>query len=312
MKAERILVVGELNVDLIVGGLAAFPALGQEILADHLRLALGGSSAICAAGLARLRVQVDLLGKVGVDYDGDFVVDELRRLDVGTETIIRDRMVRTGLTISLTYPQGRALITYLGCISLLAPEDIELSLLRRYGHLHVGSYFLQSGLQAGLPELFRRAHQRGLTVSLDPGYDPDELWGGHDLLALLEQVDLFLPNEEEAWAIAGVDDTGQALRVLARRAGQVVVKCGAAGAISLDGDRIVPSPAFALDVVDTTGAGDSFDAGFLYAYVLRCLPLEEALRFANACGALSTTGFGGTTAQPTLEEVWTFLKERGT
>ena len=308
MRERRILVVGELNVDLILTGLTGFPSLGREVLASGMRMVMGSSSAICAAGLARLGARVAFLGKVGVDYYGDFIVEELRRLGVDTRHLIRDPVVRTGATISLAHGGDRALITYLGCISHLRLEEIDTSILRRYRHLHVGSYFLQRGLQVGLPELFRRAHQMGLTTSLDTGYDPEEEWGGEGLLALLERVDIFLPNEVEACAIARTDDVEAALRELADRAGLVVVKRGAEGAISWKDGRVVRSPAFPVEVVDTTGAGDSFDAGFLYAHVVRGMPLEEALRFANGCGALSTTGVGGTAAQPTLEEVLAFLE----
>lgn len=304
---KRILVVGELNVDLIVSGMRAFPALGQEILADGLYTVLGSSSAICAAGLARLGAKVFFLGKVGVDYYGDFVADQLRRLGVDVEHVIRDGVTRTGVAISLTYPNDRALVTYLGCIPNLRLEEISMSILSRYTHLHVGSYFLQRGLQAGLPELFRSARRNRLTVSLDTGHDPEGEWGNEELPALLDLVDIFLPNEEEACAIARVDDPEAALRKLAQHARLVVVKRGAYGAIALQDGQIVRVPGFRVDAVDTTGAGDSFDAGFVYARVVRRLPLEEALRFANACGAISTTGYGGTAAQPTLEQALSFV-----
>lgn len=307
---KRIIVIGELNVDLIVSGLSGFPSLGQEILARDLRLVLGGSSAICAAGLARLGTKVDFLGKIGKDDYGRFIAEELRRLGVGTRHLIHDSAVRTGITISLTYPKDRALITYLGCISEMYLEEIDLSILQRYQHLHVGSYFLQEGLQAGLAELFHWAHLQGLTVSLDTGYDPADEWGDDALLTLLDRVDIFLPNEEEACSIARADDTVEALRQLARRARLVVVKRGTCGAMSLCDEEVIHSPAFQIEVVDTTGAGDSFNAGFLYAHLVLGLPLEGALRFANACGALSTTGIGGTAAQPTLEQVLAFLESR--
>ncbi len=304
---KRILVVGELNVDLIASGMPAFPALGQEVLAGALYTVMGSSSAICAAGMARLGAKVDFLGKVGIDYYGDFVIGELRRLGVGTTLIIRDNVTRTGITISLTYPEDRAMITYLGCISELRLEDINTSILRRYRHLHVGSYFLQRRLRPGLPKLFRYAHRAGLSVSLDTGHDPDERWGDDELLTLLKQVDIFLPNEEETRAIAGVEDTEAALRRLAEYARLVVVKRGPAGAMTLQDGEVLHVPGFQVDAVDTTGAGDSFGAGLVYARVVLDLPLEEALRFANACGALSTTGFGGTAAQPTLEQVQLFI-----
>lgn len=307
--SKKILVIGELNVDLIVSGMPAFPLLGKEILADDLHIVMGSSSAICAAGMARLGAEVDFLGKVGPDYYGDLVTGQLRSLGVDTARVIRDSATRTGMTISLTYPGDRAMVTYPGCISQLRLEEINTAILQRYNHLHVGSYFLQRALQPGLPELFRQAHDAGLTTSLDTGHDPDEQWGGDGLRALLGLVDIFLPNDEEARAIANADDTGAALRELAKLARLVAVKCGSSGAMALHEGQILHSPAFQVEAVDTTGAGDSFNAGFIYARVIQGLPVEEALRFANGCGALSATGFGGTAAQPTLERVRAFLEE---
>ena len=307
---KKILVVGELNVDVVLTGLPAFPSLGKEVLASDLHVVMGSSSAICAAGMARLGAGVDFLGKVGTDYYGDFVIDRLRSLGVDTEHVIRDGESPTGVTISLTYPADRAMITYLGCTTILSLEDIDTLILSRYGHLHVGSYFLQRGLQAGLPELFRQARRAGLTISLDPGHDPDEKWGSGALRALLDLVDIFLPNDTEARAIAQVDDTEAALRVLAKPVGLVVIKCGSSGAMTLYDGKVLQSPAFPVETVDTTGAGDSFGAGFIYAHAVQGLSLEEALRFANACGALSTTGFGGTAAQPTSAQVHSFLEAR--
>jgi sugar/nucleoside kinase (ribokinase family) len=306
---KRILVIGELNVDMIVSGLDTFPSLGQEILASVLHMVMGSSSAICAAGLARLGVRVDFLGKVGLDYYGDFIADELRRLGVGTRHLIRDDVVRTGMTIALTYPEDRALITYLGCISHLRAAEINPSVFKGYDHLHVGSYFLQKGLQAGLPGLFEQARRARLTVSLDTGWDPEERWGDGELLDLLNQVDIFLPNASEAQAVAHVDNAEEALRELGRRAGLAVVKRGPEGAMTLGDGEIIYSPGFQVNSVDTTGAGDSFNAGFLFAYVVQQQPLKEALRFANACGALSTTGYGGTAAQPTVRQALELLNE---
>ena len=307
---KKILVVGELNADVIVNGLPSLPMLGQEILADGLHVVMGGSSAICAAGLARLGAKVDFLGKVGLDYYGDFAAGQLQQLNVGLEHLIRKENAHTGVTISLTYPRDRAMITYMGCIPHLRLADIETSILPGYTHLHVGSYFLQQELQAGLPELFRQARQAGLTISLDTGHDPDEEWGRSALQELLADVDIFLPNADEACAIAGVGDAETALQKLSNQTKLVVVKCGSSGAMSLDNGQILHGPSFQVKMVDTTGAGDSFDAGFIYAYAICDMPLRKALYFANACGALSTTGFGGTAAQPGREQVEYLLENK--
>jgi sugar/nucleoside kinase (ribokinase family) len=300
---KRVLVVGELNVDMIVSGLDTLPKLGREIIAADQQTVLGSSSAICASGLARLGAEVDFLGKVGDDYLGDFVTEELHQLGVGTRHVVRDSAARTGITISLTYAKDRALVTYLGSIAALRSTDIQTSILKDYDHMHVGSYFLQKGLQPGLQDLFDIAHRTGLTTSLDTGWDPEERWGGDKLLELLALVDIFFPNEEEACAITGAGDAELALRELGQRTMLVVVKQGAEGAMALRDREIVRSTGFKVHVVDTTGAGDSFDAGFLFAHIVQGQPLEDALRFANACGALSATGHGGTAAQPTLQQV---------
>jgi sugar/nucleoside kinase (ribokinase family) len=305
---KRVLVVGELNVDMIFSGLDTLPKLAQEIIATDLQIVLGSSSAICAAGLARLGAEVDFLGKVGDDSFGDFVTGELHQLGVGTRHVVRDPAVRTGITISLTYVKDRALVTYLGSIAALRLSDIQMSILNEYAHLHVGSYFLQKGLQPGLQALFELAHRSGLTTSLDTGWDPEERWGGDELLDLLALVDIFFPNEVEACAITGADDAELALRELGRRTALVVVKQGAEGAMALRDGEIVRSPGFQVEVADTTGAGDSFDAGFVFAHLVQGQPLEDALRFANACGALSATGYGGTAAQPTLRQVLGMLR----
>jgi sugar/nucleoside kinase (ribokinase family) len=305
---KKVLVVGELNVDIIVSGMSNFPKVGQEALVSNIELVLGSSSAICAAGLARLGATVDFVGKVGQDLYGDFVVKQLHQLHVGNLFVKQDAALRTGVTLSLAFSFDRALLTYPGCIPILSLADIPLEILPNYAHLHVGSYFLQQGLRPGLVELFRQAHQSGLTISLDTGFDPENKWDAGALIALLELVDIFIPNEDEARAITRARDTETALRELAKRARLVVVKRGRKGATALYESRILHSPGLQVRSVDTTGAGDSFDAGFIYAYVVRGMPIPEALRFANACGALCTTGYGGTAAQPTAEQVHALLE----
>ncbi|NPA91632.1 MAG: carbohydrate kinase family protein [Chloroflexi bacterium] len=308
---SEVLVVGELNVDLILSQLNAFPAPGKEVLAQDMDVVLGSSSAICAAGLAKLGAQVGFVGRVGNDAYGRFVLRALERLGVDTTTVRVDPDVRTGATVSLVYRGDRALVTYLGSIATLRAEDVPVDCMSNYRHLHVSSYYLQKNLQEGLPLLYRQARALGLTTSLDVGYDPEESWQRDRVLALLHHVNFFLPNEGEACALADTGDVEEAAAFLARHVQDwVIVKRGAEGALAHARDgRRVHVPAFPVTVVDTTGAGDSFNAGFIYAYALQRMPIEDALRFAAVCGALSTTGIGGTAAQPSLEQVWEFLRQ---
>jgi len=301
----RILIAGELNPDLILRDFNQFPKLGHEVVVEDISLTLGSASAICAVGLARLGDDVSILGKVGCDSWGDFCCDFLRRAGVDVSTVIHDPGVRTGLTVSVTSGRDRALITYLGAIENLKASEIQLPF--GFTHLHISSYFLQRGLRAGCLGLFTEAHRRGWTTSLDPGCDPSGEWGT-DILDTLEEVDVFLPNEVELAGVSGVDDPERALRRLQNGRTLTVAKLGARGCMALEGRRLIQSPALRVSPVDTTGAGDSFDAGFLHAW-LGGRPLVQALRFAVVCGGVSTQGSGGTGCQASAEEAEEKLRE---
>jgi ribokinase len=153
--------------------------------------------------------------------------------------------------------------------------------------------------------LFQRAHSLGLTTSLDTNYDPSEKWIGFD--ELLSATDIFLPNKTEAFSITQLDDVESAAKQLANKSKLVAVKLGADGAVLQTKDKRIFMPSIPVNVVDTIGAGDAFDAGFLYGY-LNNWNLEQSLQLATACGALSTQASGGVAAQPTLDEALAFLK----
>jgi sugar/nucleoside kinase (ribokinase family) len=296
----RILVVGELNPDLILADYRRFPALGEEVLVDDLQLMLGSASAICAVGLARLGNTVRMASKIGADRWGDFCIEKLIEGGVDTSSIARDAASKTGLTVSISSAKDRALVTYLGAIATFRAADLAPDALDGCAHLHVSSYFLQEGLRQDCRELFARAHRRGITTSLDPGFDPSEKWDG-GIRETLEETDVFFPNEVELRALGGCEDPVECLRALGGRHTLVVAKLGAAGCMALDGGAPLCVPAFPVRPVDTTGAGDSFNAGFLHAWVRR-RPLREALRLAAACGALSTRAAGGTGSQASIQE----------
>lgn len=299
-KDFDLVIVGELNVDLILRGNVT-PAFGQvEQLVDDALLTLGSSTAILACGAARLGLRVAFIGKAGDDDFGHFMRRELAARGVDTDGVVVDPTIRTGLGVILSRGVDRAILTYSGSISALRYEEIDQTILARGCHMHLGSYFLLDNLRPEIPALFDAARALGLTVSLDTNYDPTEKWNG-GLAEVLRRADLFLPNETEACAIAGEADADTALTVLARRVPIVAIKLGARGAMARHGDTAVRADALPVTVVDTTGAGDTFDAAFLYGY-LAGWELSRALRLACVCGSLATRGPGGTTAQPTLAE----------
>jgi sugar/nucleoside kinase (ribokinase family) len=304
----RILVAGELNPDLILRNYQSFPAPGKEVLVEDLHLTLGSSSAICAVGLARLGNRVAFAANVGSDMYGDFCLAALDREGIDVTRVNRRADLKTGVTVSITSSADRALVTYPGAIASLQAEDLPDSVFPGFAHFHVSSYFLQGALRRGLKGLFGRARRMGLSTSLDPGYDPSEQWSP-ELIDTLQEVDVFLPNETEIRGITGCKDVHEGVRLLDNGHTLVAAKLGPEGAISFCRGTSFRAGAFPTEVVDTTGAGDSFDAGFLHAW-LRRRPLQDCLHFASACGALSVRGLGGTTAQPAEEEVETFLRAR--
>ncbi|MFB3828091.1 MAG: carbohydrate kinase family protein [Bryobacteraceae bacterium] len=306
----KILVAGEINCDVILQGYHAFPELGKEVLVNDCLLTLGSASLICAAGLARLGDEVAFLGKVGRDYWGEFCLARMREIGIDVSRVIVVPGLKTGITVSISSRVDRALVTHLGAITELRGGDIPDSALAGFDHLHVSSFFLQEGLRPAVPDLFARATARGLTTSLDPGFDPSEKWDG-DLAAALARCDVFLPNEVELAGAGRSPDPVKALGALANGRTLTAAKLGREGAMALDGGQPVRVPAFPVEVVDTTGAGDSFNAGFLHAW-LRRMPLVECLRYGAACGALSTRGMGGTTTQAAEEDVRAMLGGQAT
>ena len=300
-----VIVVGELNIDLILRG-DVTPAFGQvEKLVDDATLTLGSSSAIFACGAARLGLHVAFIGKVGDDDFGRFVRRELNRRGIDTSGIVIDPALPTGLSVILSRPSDRAILTHLGSIAALRFDDVDLALLSHARHLHLGSFYLLDALRPAIPRLFDAAKSKALTISIDTNYDPSERWEG-GLREALDRVDVFLPNETELLAITRADSIVAALDRLAQIP-TVAVKLGAKGATARRGAEIVHAEPVRVNVVDTTGAGDSFDAGFVYGY-LAGQDLTQTLRFACACGSLSTRAAGGTTAQATVKEALAVLE----
>lgn len=296
-----LLVIGEINPDLILRGPDVTPVFGQaEKLVEEAVLTIGSSSAIMACGAARLGLRVAICGLVGDDIFGRFMLDALAGRGIDTSGSVIDHRGRpTGLSVILAQASGdRAILTHPGNIGDLTIMQIDRSLLSRARHLHVGSYFLLSGLRPDLPDLFRDARRLGLTTSLDTNFDPAGEWR---LEGMLDHCDVLLPNAAEALAVTGAANLEAALDDLAGRVGTVAVKLGGEGGVARRGREEARARPMAVEVVDTVGAGDSFDAGFLYG-ILSGRPLAESLHLGLACGSLSVTGAGGTAAQPTLEQ----------
>lgn len=295
-----LIVVGDVNADLVLSG-DVTPVFGQvEKLLDDASLVIGGSATIFACGAARLGLRVAFVGKVGDDVFGRFMVEALEQRGIDTRGIVRDPVVKTGLTVILSRGHDRAMLTYGGTIGALRYDEIDLGILDQARHVHMGSYFLLENLLPDVPRLFAEAQRRGLTVSLDTNYDPAERWDS-GIAETLRHVDIFLPNETELMRITQTASWREGLVKAAQAVPTAVAKLGGEGAAVQQAEQFVHQPVLPVKVVDTVGAGDSFDAGFVYGH-LAGWPLARTLALAMACGAASTQAAGGTAAQPSLEE----------
>ncbi len=305
----NILVVGDINADLILSGYEAFPCPGREVLVHDCAMVLGSASCITAIGLRQLGNDVAFLGRSGADPNGEFCLAEMSAAGLDVSRVIRDADAKTGITVSISSGQERALVSYLGATTRLDESDIPDSVFHGFEHLHLSSYYLLEALRPRCAEMFRRARSHGLTVSVDPACDPKDEWK-HGFLEMLAQVDLFFPNEVELQGVTGFADPLEALRDLDNGRTLTVGKLGPRGAVALEKGRPFFQTAPAVATVDTTGAGDSFNAGFLHAW-LRRRPMREALLLGVACGSYSTLGLGGTAHQANIEQARALLVDHG-
>ncbi len=287
------LVAGEANVDLLVEGTTKL-AVGKEKLATGLHLLLGGSSAITAFNLSQLGRSVSFVGVVGQDYFGKFVEEKLADARVDLQGLRRTDREKTGMTIWHSDQGQRAGVTYPGTIPLLRARDVGEARLKGARHLHVGAYFLLSEFQAEAPAVFAKAKKLGLTTSVDCNYDPAEQWDSH-LREVLQYTDIFFPNEQEARQLTGMHKPERAALELAKLARVVVVKMGARGAVIASEAETFHAPATKVKAVDTTGAGDSFNAGFLSKFLIGA-KLEVCAKAGALAGARCVRKLGGTAA----------------
>lgn len=308
-KKFDVIVVGELNVDLILNSIDSFPEMGKEKIAKNMSLTLGSSSAIFASNLSSLSAQVGFIGKIGNDAFGNLVKDSLSAKKVNTDMLITSDKWNTGVTIVLNYEEDRAMVTYPGAMEHLTMNDISEEVISTAKHLHFSSYFLQPGIQKDITKLFKMTKEKGLTTSLDIQWDPNEKWD-FNYKEVLPFVDVFLPNEQEALLLTNESILENAINKLAQFTKYVVVKLGSKGSIAATKDKHNFKKSFLNDkVIDAIGAGDSFNAGFIFKFINGC-DIDECQTFGNLTGAINTTAAGGTTAFENYEQIIKIGKEK--
>jgi sugar/nucleoside kinase (ribokinase family) len=294
-----VLVLGEYFCDLIFTGLPEPPRLGADLFSQGFEMAPGGSGYILTTALHRLGVHARWMAQFGDDLFSQFVLNEAQSEGLDSSLFkIYDQPLRS-LSASFSFTHDRGFISYWDSFPERHPEAVIAELKPRWV---VNPPFDGSEKCRGLIELI---HQHGGQVFVDCQYVTTTL-DEPGLVDTLRMVDVFAPNQSEACQLTGEDDPEQAAAKLAEYCPLVVVKAGAQGAYAQSGVQTWQGAALEVAVVDTTGAGDAFNAGFLAA-MLKREPIETCLRYGNICGGLSTTCCGGASAVPTMDTLNQYL-----
>ncbi len=306
---KNCLVVGDLNVDIVLNELKDYPELGKEIIAKNHFLDIGGSGGIFSAVLSGLGINTYIISKVGDDFLGKFLIDKLKSYGVNINKLIIEDNKETGITINLSYRSDKYQISSLNLVSSLNTDEVIFKNIKYIGHVHFTSYYMMNNLKKDYVKLIGdiKKNYPGITFSLDTNDDPEDRWGD-EIHKILNSADIFLANKKEALKISKETDTKNALNKLSREVKTVVIKLGSEGYIARDGDNYHSGDSLSINFKDSTGAGDNFDAGFIYGYI-NDLSIDESLKIANICGAKSAEYLGGVGNKKKFLELRELIKE---
>jgi len=306
-KTIDVLTYADLCVDAVVDVSGLSLSFGQkEQISRNYDITLGGSCSIFAHQTAALGLRTAVVGRMGRDTMGKFLMEAHQKSSIITDHITLDDSIKTCVSFCLARDNDRAIITAGDSITTLTEDDIDYEQLTSVRHLHIGSYFLLEGLRPHWKKIIHFIKDNGGTVSLDVNWDPEEKWDG--ITELLPMVDIFFPNEQEALSITSENTIEKAVIALSEMIGTLIIKKGSDGAdlYTKDGNWHEPAVDY-KPFRDAIGAGDSFAGGYIYGFLTGKSPLE-CLKTGSICGSLSTSETGGTPGQPDREEVNEILK----
>ena len=307
MQSLDITIAGEINLDLILYGLPREIPAEREVLATGFQATLGSSSAILAHNLAALGVATGLLTRVGRDELGEMALNRLAESGVDLSRVVRATgPTSTGVTVLLHHGDVRRIVTYPGTMFEMSRADLDIEYLASARHFHLSSLFLHRALLADLPEVFRELKSRGLTISLDTNDDPEDKWAG--LFPSFCRWSMSCCRTRTSCAASPI------VTIWTRRSGNwrqsflsLRSSVDKTGPIVQDHGKRTKVAAVPVHPIDTIGAGDSFNAGFLAAWLHGC-NAEESAAAGNITGAFSTQRPGGTEAFRSPKESASFLR----
>jgi len=295
-----ILIPGLYFCDIVFTGIPGFPALGTEVFTEGLNVVPGGVLNT-VVGLTRLGVRVAWLSALGSDFFSQFAAENARANSVDLSQVVFTGQPLRRVTVAMSYPHDRAFLTHIDPPPDLIPRICDALENVPFGHLHFTGLLVDERM----PPLIHACHARGITVSMDCQHRPHTL--AEPLVqSIIGGLDLFLPNAVEAQRLTQTATLDEAAAVLRALVPYLVVKDGPRGAHAWHAGGYFHAPAINVDPVDTTGAGDLFNAGFLTAWLQR-QPPAACLRWGNIAGGLSLRGYGGYSTAPTLAELRALL-----
>jgi sugar/nucleoside kinase (ribokinase family) len=261
---------------------------------------------ICAAAFASLGGDASFLGLAGRDDYGEFMLRGMKELRVNTDRVRRTDRVRTGVTVNLIHQSTRTQVTYPGTIAEFSGADVEAKDFAGIDHIHFAGPYLQTNFRPHITRLLKLAQSLKITTSLDPQWDLTEKW--EFMEQWLPLLSYLFVNEGEALSLSKAANLEEACKILQAKTACAILKAGKDGAMAIVNGKLERAAARAVKVVDTTGAGDCFDAGFLFATLVGSLPVVEALKFGCATGSRSCMFAGGVAHRSSCEEIVQFMK----
>ncbi|MFF2481325.1 carbohydrate kinase family protein [Paenibacillus sp. NPDC058071] len=285
-------VIGDANVDLAVVGANEIPLPGQEVYVDEVMLNVGGGAAIFSLALAKLGQRVAFNGVLGDDLYGRYVREHFAKYGIDTRMIKTSKIHQTGISIAFNPDQDRSFITYAGTNTELRMNELDYEQIAQGRHAHITGYKGKSNHEAYI-QMAKELKARGMTISCDVGWDDTGEWY-KGIFEFMSHVDVFLMNETEALHYTGLEDINESLRFMSQYCGNVVIKLGAQGSAAIKDGVITHQAAFRVESIDTTGAGDCFNAGYLSGFLTE-QDVQNSLILGNACGAKSVSAYGGST-----------------
>ncbi len=301
-------IYGDLNVDIVIPGVEHLPLPGQEDEVETMNTYVGGGAALFTLGLGKLGLKPVFQGTIGDDCYGKFILDELQQKQVDTSLIKISDKNKTGISLSFTNEEDRSFLTYRGTNDEIDISAIQIEHVKAARHIHVTGYAGSKNHQQYLSLLKRVKEENDVTVSMDVGWDGTGEWY-QGIYKLFPYIDVLFMNETEAIHYGRKESAAAAVSDFSKYCKIVVAKLGKNGSMAVSKGKVTAVKSFRVTAVDTTGAGDSFNAGFIYGF-LKEKSIRECLQYGNCCGALSVTAYGGNTAFPTEESLIKFIREQ--